>query len=116
MKHPLLAMAFLCLFAGHAGANGEPRVEKVLEGKASYYYGKWIGRKTANGEIYRRGDMTAAHKSLPFGTNVRVLNLRNGRDVVGADYRPQLGGGREARNDQGGGCPRQSRSFGQLDK
>jgi len=55
---------------------------QVLEGKASYYYGKWIGRKTANGEIYRRHDITAAHKTLPFNTRVRVTNLRNSRSVI----------------------------------
>lgn len=82
MKIPILAMPLLCLFVAQGAADDGRRVEKVLEGKASYYYGKWIGRKTANGEIYRRGDMTAAHKSLPFGTTVRVLNLRNGKAVV----------------------------------
>lgn len=55
---------------------------QVLEGKASFYYGKWIGRKTASGEIYRRHDVTAAHKTLPFNTKVRVTNLRNGKSVI----------------------------------
>ena len=54
----------------------------VLHGKASYYYGRWIGRKTANGEIYRAGDVTAAHKTLPFNTMVRVTNLKNGKSVI----------------------------------
>lgn len=55
---------------------------KILHGKASYYYGRWIGRKTANGEIYRASDITAAHKTLPFNTRVRVTNLRNGKSVI----------------------------------
>ncbi len=54
----------------------------VLEGKASYYYGRWIGRLTANGETYRAGDVTAAHKTLPFNTMVRVTNLKNGKSVI----------------------------------
>ncbi len=54
----------------------------VLHGKASYYYGRWIGRKTANGEIYRATDVTAAHKTLPFNTMVRVTNLKNGKSVI----------------------------------
>jgi rare lipoprotein A len=54
----------------------------VLNGKASYYFGRWIGRKTANGEIYRAADVTAAHKSLPFHTMVRVTNLKNGKSVI----------------------------------
>lgn len=54
----------------------------VQYGKASYYYGRWIGRKTANGEIYRATDVTAAHRTLPFNTMVRVTNLSNGRSVI----------------------------------
>lgn len=60
----------------------EAKPTKVLNGKASYYYGKWIGRKTANGEIYRASDVTGAHKTLPFNTRVRVTNLRNNKSVV----------------------------------
>ena len=54
----------------------------VLYGKASYYYGRWIGHITANGEIYRAGDVTAAHKTLPFHTMVRVTNLKNNKSVI----------------------------------
>ena len=54
----------------------------VMQGKASYYFGRWIGRKTANGEIYRARDVTAAHKTLPFNTMVRVTNLKNGKSVI----------------------------------
>lgn len=54
----------------------------VLHGKASYYYGRWIGRLTANGETYRATDVTAAHKTLPFNTMVRVTNLNNGKSVI----------------------------------
>jgi len=57
-------------------------VQSVQSGKASYYYGRWIGRKTANGEIYRAQDITAAHKTLPFNTMVRVTNLNNGKQVL----------------------------------
>ena len=55
---------------------------RVIEtGKGSYYADKFVGRKTANGEIFRQGKRTAAHKTLPFGTKVRVKNLDNGRTV-----------------------------------
>lgn len=57
-------------------------VVSTQTGKASYYFGRWIGRKTANGEIYRATDVTAAHKTLPFNTMVRVKNLRNGKEVI----------------------------------
>ncbi|GAB3203033.1 rare lipoprotein A [Pontibacter aydingkolensis] len=51
------------------------------EGKASYYSRKLQGRKMANGEPYRRGKLTAAHKTLPFGTKVKVTNLQNNQTV-----------------------------------
>ena len=51
-------------------------------GTASFYGGKWNGRKTANGEIFDTYKLTAAHKTLPFGTRVRVTNLSNGKSVV----------------------------------
>ena len=50
-------------------------------GKASYYADKFNGRKTANGQTFRQGKRTAAHKTLPFGTKVKVKNLSNGRTV-----------------------------------
>jgi rare lipoprotein A len=51
-------------------------------GKASYYHPSLEGRPTASGEPYRGGELTAAHRSLPFGTVVRVVNPRNGRSVM----------------------------------
>ena len=50
-------------------------------GKASWYGKKFHGRKTANGEIYDMYAMTAAHKTLPLGTYVRVHNLKNNRSI-----------------------------------
>jgi rare lipoprotein A len=52
------------------------------EGKASYYAKRHQGAKTASGEKYEQTAFTAAHRSLPFGTLVRVTNLKNNRDVV----------------------------------
>jgi rare lipoprotein A len=51
-------------------------------GKASYYGNEFDGRKTANGEIFRQNKLTAAHRTLPFGTLVTVKNLGNGRSVT----------------------------------
>lgn len=51
-------------------------------GIASWYGGRWIGRLTANGETYAQGDMTAAHKKLPFHTKVRVVDLKTGNTVI----------------------------------
>ncbi|ROL55758.1 septal ring lytic transglycosylase RlpA family protein [Bacteroidetes/Chlorobi group bacterium Naka2016] len=54
----------------------------VEEGLASYYSDEFVGRTTANGEIYNPVLLTAAHRSLPFGTKVKVTNLKNGREVI----------------------------------
>lgn len=51
-------------------------------GVASWYGGGFIGGKTANGETYRSSDRTAAHKTLPFGTWVRVTERASGRSTV----------------------------------
>lgn len=51
------------------------------EGKASYYSRKFQGHKMANGKPYRRGKLTAAHKTLPLGTKVKVTNLQTSRTV-----------------------------------
>ena len=52
------------------------------EGLASWYGGKFQGRRTASGEIFDTRQLTAAHKSLPFGTRVLVTNLENGRSIA----------------------------------
>jgi rare lipoprotein A len=52
------------------------------KGLASYYADSYEGKTTANGEIYRQGKITAAHKTLPFGTKVEVTNLSNNKTVV----------------------------------
>ena len=54
----------------------------VEYGMASWYGGRWIGRLTANGETYRAGDFTAAHKKLPFNTRVRVVDLKTGNSII----------------------------------
>ena len=48
---------------------------------ASWYGGQFAGRRTASGEIFRPQDFTAAHRTLPFGTRVRVINVDNGRAI-----------------------------------
>ncbi len=54
----------------------------IQEGIASWYGPMFNGRRTANGEIYNMFALTAAHKTLPFGTCVKVINLKNGKSVV----------------------------------
>lgn len=51
-------------------------------GIASWYGGKFHGRRTANGEVYNMHGVSAAHKGLRFGTRVRVTNRKTGRSIV----------------------------------
>lgn len=51
-------------------------------GKASYYADRFHGKKTASGELYHADSLTAAHKTLPFGTLVNVTNLDNNQSVI----------------------------------
>jgi len=53
-----------------------------LQGLASWYGGKFHGRLTSSGEIFNTNDMTAAHKTLPFGTIVKVTNQDNGKAAL----------------------------------
>jgi rare lipoprotein A len=58
-----------------------PATAQVQTGKASFYADRFEGRPTASGEKYRHNKLTAAHKTLPFGTRVRVTNLANNESV-----------------------------------
>lgn len=51
-------------------------------GRATYYAGRFNGQNTASGEKYDSNLLTAAHRSLPFGTKVKVTNLSNGQNVT----------------------------------
>ena len=55
---------------------------KAQEGLATYYAGFFHGRRTASGTIFDSTEMVAAHPTLPFGTRVRVHNVRSGKSVV----------------------------------
>lgn len=57
-------------------------VLEEAEGEATYYASRFDGRRTASGIVFRNSEPWAAHRRYPFGTVVRVTNLRNGRSVV----------------------------------
>jgi rare lipoprotein A len=66
-------------------ASAEPSAasaQKTQAGQASWYGPGFHGRRTASGETFNTNDLTAAHRTLPFGTRVRVVNKRTGRSVV----------------------------------
>jgi rare lipoprotein A len=63
-------------------AASAPQETMLGRGSASYYAAKFQGRRTASGEAFDNNDMTAAHRTLPFGTKVRVTNPVTGASVV----------------------------------
>ena len=54
----------------------------ATSGVASYYHNKFNGRKTASGEVFSNNKLTAAHRTYPFGTYLKVTNVANGKSVV----------------------------------
>lgn len=71
---------FLCPLDFNCWAQNNKQFSE--KGKASFYSNAFIGRKTANGEKFLQEKFIAAHKSLPFGTWVKVVNLQNKRSVI----------------------------------
>ncbi len=85
--HLLLFITLTTLSAcSQAPQNSKPNIKHPIAnyetGKASYYADKYQGRQTANGERFNQNARTAAHKTLAFGTWVKVTNKRNSRSVV----------------------------------
>lgn len=83
----LMAIALPLLLALPAAAQDQTAPdddEEVLlgSGVASYYGQELAGNRTASGERFDPAGMTAAHRTLPFGSMVRVTNLANGQSVV----------------------------------
>jgi rare lipoprotein A len=68
--------------AAPAQPAAAPAAASAEGGKIAYYGRKFAGRKTASGERVNPAAMTMAHKTLPFGTRVKVTNPKNGRSVV----------------------------------
>ena len=79
--HPDSAVDITAIEPPEEPAAGEVKRD-LGTGHASYYGRRFAGRKTANGERFNPRAMTAAHKTLPFGSMVRVTNTRNGRSVI----------------------------------
>ncbi|MCE5364558.1 septal ring lytic transglycosylase RlpA family protein [Pseudomonas anguilliseptica] len=82
MRLLLIAITSLLLSAcaSHQGQI-DPQGYRA-EGQASYYGARHHGNKTASGERFDQNALTAAHRSLPFGSRVQVTNLRNDKRVV----------------------------------
>ena len=72
----------LIVFPGAGTALADPRFAKTQTGTAVFYHDRYHGRRTANGEIYDKNALTAAHMRYPFGTRLRVTNLQNQKSVI----------------------------------
>lgn len=78
----IITILFFGLFLTSYTKRNAPSTRTIEEGKASYYGFKFVGRKTASGEIFTDYLYTCAHKSLPFGTLLKVTNIENGEAVI----------------------------------
>jgi rare lipoprotein A (peptidoglycan hydrolase) len=62
--------------------TGSAPIGMTFRGWASYYSNDFHNRKTSSGELYDKDKLSAAHRDLPFGTKLKVTNLKNGKSVV----------------------------------
>jgi len=77
-----LGLLSACTATPTIAAEPAQQVRNVQTGYASFYGPQWHGRQTASGERLNIHAMTAAHKTLPFGTRVRVTLLATGKSVI----------------------------------
>ncbi len=73
-------MGLIALILSITCAEAQSHSKSV--GNATYYGQKFHGRRTSDGSVYHRDSLTCAHRTLPFGTMIRVRNMANGREVV----------------------------------
>jgi peptidoglycan lytic transglycosylase len=77
-----LAIVIAIVSLATAWNLGSATAQTAEEGIANFYSDKFQGKKTAAGAVYEKNKLTASHKTLPYGTKVRVTNLENGKSVV----------------------------------
>lgn len=87
----IITLSFIAVLVGCAtpppkgsgtGSRTPAAGEHIGAGKASYYGNKHHNKRTASGERFNQRALTAAHRSLPFGSKVKVINPRNGKSVI----------------------------------
>ncbi len=85
MARPSHALAITAVVLGctlGAISTAAEEIQPIQSGAASWHGPGFHGKRTANGETFNTNALTAAHKALPFGTEVRVTNERTGKSVV----------------------------------
>lgn len=75
MKFKLLILSILCSLSVFA-------INPEKEYVASFYHDKYDGRLSANGTVFSQDSLTCAHRTLPFGTKVKVTSIRNNKHVI----------------------------------
>jgi peptidoglycan lytic transglycosylase len=81
-RHEQLGIIVAVLALATVWNLGIATAQTAEEGIANFYSDKFQGKKTASGAVYDKNKLTASHKTLPYGTKVRVTNLDNGKSVV----------------------------------
>jgi len=85
LRYSLFSILIILCFASCKTANRTKNTKTSLykdEVFACYYHNKFNGRKTASGEVFSNSKLTAAHKTLSFGTKVKVTNIENDKSVI----------------------------------
>ena len=77
----LLIVVLLSIALYSCGANTGASRSSYQSTTVSYYANKFNGKKTASGDVYKHSKMTAAHKTLSFGTKVEIINIENSKKV-----------------------------------
>jgi rare lipoprotein A len=78
----LIFLCNACNLLTPTNSSSNPSSGKVFTGQASFYANKFHGKPTASGEKYDKNKLTAAHKTLPFSTEVEVTNTKNNKTVI----------------------------------
>lgn len=85
LRYSLFSILIILCFASCKTANRTKNAKTSLykdEVFACYYHNKFNGRKTASGAVFSNSKLTAAHKTLQFGTKVKVTNIENDKSVI----------------------------------
>ncbi|MCJ8497143.1 septal ring lytic transglycosylase RlpA family protein [Chryseobacterium salipaludis] len=82
MKRGILVIIMMISSLGLSSFKNSNNEEGKRTSFASYYHDKFNGRRTASGDIFDNSKLTAANRSLPFGTKIKVTNLRSGKSVI----------------------------------
>jgi rare lipoprotein A len=77
-----LVVGGIAFLIGVSSAYGYPKEKPHFSGKANFYSAQLHGHRTASGANYDHSKLTAAHRNLPFGTKVKLVNRKNSRSCV----------------------------------